>query len=113
MMNLTDTPAGAIARLDDALSRRGQSVTLRRGNSTTGQVTVKALVRGVKAEQVVGEVTQTDRKVVLSPSGLGAFGEPDASVMVVIDGKPSKIVGKPEPIRLNDVLVRINMVVKG
>ena len=37
----------------------------------------------------------------------------DATAMVVIDGKPSKIVGKPEPIRLNDVLVRINMVVKG
>lgn len=106
-------PSAAIAMLDLQLAAHGQTVILRRGNTTTGQVTVKAFVRGVKAEDIVGEVTQTDRKVVLSPSALGAFGEPDASVMVVIDGKPSKIVGKPEPIRLNDVLVRVNMVVKG
>lgn len=107
------TPSAAIAMLDRQLAAHGQTVILRRGNTTTGQATMKAFVRGVKAEDMVGEVTQTDRKVVLSPSDLGVFGEPDATVMVVIDGKPSKIVGKPEPIRLNDVLVRINMVVKG
>jgi len=107
------TPAAAIAALDRQLAKHGQTVILRRGNTTTGQATVKAFVRGVKAEDMVGEVTQTDRKVIISPSGLGAFGEPDASVMMVIDGKPFKIVGKPEPIRLNDVLVRVNIVVKG
>ena len=99
--------------LDRQLAAHGQTVKLRRGNTTVGEATMKAFVRGVKAEDIVGEVTQTDREVVLSPSGLGAFGEPDATVMVVIDGKPSKIVGKPEPIRLDDVLVRVNMVVKG
>lgn len=107
------TPAAAIAALDRQLAAHGQTVILRRGNTTTAQATMKAFVRGVKAEDLVGEVTQTDRKVVLSPSGLGAFGEPDATAMVVIDGKPSKIVGKPEMIRLDDVLVRINMVVNG
>lgn len=107
------TPSAAIASLDRQLARHGQTVILRRGNTTVGQAAVKAFVRGVKAEDLVGEVTQTDRTVVLSPSGLGTFGEPDASVSVVIDGKPLKIVGKPELIRVNDVLVRVNMVVRG
>lgn len=107
------TPSAAIAALDRQLARHGQTVILRRGNTTLGEATIKAFVRGVKAEEVAGEVTQTDRMVVLSPSGLGAFGEPAAGTMVVINGKPSTIVGKPELIKLNDVLVRINMVVKG
>lgn len=107
------TPAAAIAALDRQLAKHGQTVILRRGNTTTGQATVKAFVRGVKADDMAGEVTQTDRTVVMSPSDLTTFGEPDASVLAVIDGKPSKIVGKPELIRINDVLVRINMVVKG
>lgn len=106
-------PSAAIAMLDRQLAKHGQTVILRHGNTTVGQLTLKAFVRGVKAEEVVGEVTQTDRTVVFSPTDLGAFGEPDASVSAVIDGKPHKIVGKPEFIRLSDVLVRVNMVVKG
>lgn len=107
------TPAEAIEALDRALAVAGQSVKLRKGNSLAGEIGVSAFVRGVTADELAGEVTQTDRKVTFSPSSLGAFGEPDASVMVVIDSKPSKIVGKPELVRLNDVLVRVNMVVKG
>lgn len=106
-------PQQFIRDLDAFLQEIGQTIILRRGNTTVGQISVRGIVRGVTADDLIGEVTQTDRRVVISPSGLGAFGEPDASISVVIDGKPSQIVGKPELIRLNDVLVRINMVVKG
>ncbi|MCV9960389.1 hypothetical protein OIU34_00620 [Pararhizobium sp. BT-229] len=107
------TPAQAIAALDKQLAQHGQTVTLRKGNTVVGQATVKAFVRGVTAEDLVGNVTQTDKKVTISPTGLDAYGIPGANTIVVIDGAPTSIIGKPEVIKLDDVVVRINMAVKG
>ncbi|KQT03209.1 MULTISPECIES: hypothetical protein [unclassified Rhizobium] len=107
------TPAQAIGALDRQLAKHGQAVTLRKGNTTTGQATVKAFVRGVKAEDIVGTITQTAKKVTLSPTGLDAFGLPGANTIVKHADGQGGIIGMPEIIRLNDIVVRINMVIKG
>lgn len=107
------TPTQAIAALDRQLSAHGQTIILRKGNTTLGQATVKAFVRGVTADDIVGTITQTDKKVTISPTGLDLYGLPGTNTIAVIDGAPANIIGKPEIIRLNDVVVRINMVMKG
>lgn len=114
MLDLSDTPAGAIARLDDALERRGEDVTLRTGNTMVGQVTVRAHVRTAKARaQLIGGMVQGDKIVRISPTGLGAFGEPKKGQIVMIGNKPHAIIAEPEFLRPGGVLVRINMIVRG
>lgn len=113
MVDLSDTPAGMIARLDASLARHGQNVTLRTGNTTTGQRTCRAFVRGYKPSELIGLIKQDDKKITISPTGLGAFGEPSNGQFVVIDGRPRAIQGEPEFIRVDGVLVRINMTVRG
>lgn len=107
------TPASAIASLDRQLSEHGQDVILRTGNTTVGQVTVRAFVRGYKPEELVGLIKQGDKRVTISSTGLGAFGELRDSQIVVVDGRPRAIQGEPEFIRLAGVLVRVNMTVRG
>lgn len=107
------TPAEAIKALDDALDTSGQNITLRKGNSTVGQVSVKAIVRGVSADDIVGNITQSHKKVSVSPTGLDVFGLPGASTIVVHGDGQGAVEGKPEVVRMDDVVVRINMVIKG
>lgn len=107
------TPDQAIGALDRQLAKHGQTITLRKGNTIEGQVSVKAFVRGVTADDLTANITQTDKKVTLSPTGLEAFGIPGANTIVKDDDGQGAIIGKPEIIRLNDVIVRINMVIKG
>jgi len=107
------TPDQSIAMLDRQLARHGQTVRLRKGNTAVGEATVKAFVRGIKADEIAGTITQSDKNVTVSPSGLATFGMPAAGGTVVVDGTPRAIIGSPEIIKMNDVVVRINMVVKG
>ena len=111
-MNLADTPAGMIARLDDALSRRGQCVKLRTGNTTTGEVSARARVRGYRADELVGIIVHGDSKVVLSPSDLCVFGLPVQGGYVVVDGVPRRIVSV-YPIKVSGTLVRVELQVRG
>jgi hypothetical protein len=114
MVDMSDTPAGMISRLDDALRRRGQDIVLRNGNTTAGQVTVRAHVRTVKArDELIGGLVQGDKIVRISPTGLGSFGEPKKGQIVVIEGKPHAIVAEPEFLRPAGTLARINMIVRG
>lgn len=106
------TPAEAIAMLDAQLAEHGQTVKLRKTNTPAGEVPVRAFVRGYEAKELVGLIKLGDRKVTVSPSDLGAFGEPAANQFVVVDGKTKTIQGDPELIRINDVLVRVNMTVR-
>ncbi|RUU29761.1 hypothetical protein [Mesorhizobium sp. M6A.T.Ce.TU.016.01.1.1] len=112
MVDLSDTPAGTIARLDDALSRRGQDVKLRKSNTATGEVTVKARVRFYKPAELVGIIQQGDSKVVISPTGLTSFGVPPANGYVIVDDIPRRIIA-PTPIRVAGTLVRIELQVRG
>lgn len=106
MLDRSDTPAGMIARLDAAIARRGQTIALRRGTGTAH--TCRAKVTGYEIEKVVGLVTLADRKVIVSPTGLGAYDIPKANDDFTTQGKLGK-VQEVEPIYVDDVLVRVEM----
>jgi hypothetical protein len=107
-------PAQLLIRdLDRALAEVGQDVKLRKGNTADGEKTVRAVVRGFKPEELVGGITQSDKQVTISPTGLDADDLPAARQYVVVEGRPRSIAGEPEMIRVDGVLVRINMMVTG
>lgn len=106
------TPAEAIAMLDRQLAKHGQDVKLRKTNTTDGQVTARAFVRGYGAKELVGLIKLGDKQVTVSPSSLGVFGEPQANQFVFVDGRSRAIQGDPELIRVDGVLVRVNMTVR-
>lgn len=78
------TPQRAIAMLDDFLRKRGQDVVLRRmqlvggAQSVAASVTCRAhdrgLGRGYQANQLVGNLTQQDNVLIMSPSEIIAAG---------------------------------------
>lgn len=109
MSNVADTPEAMIDRLDAAISRRGQTVVLTKGESTKS---VMASVRPVKADEIIGTVTQTHSKVILSPTGL-------SSILPLTKGDKCKIAGRQReiafyaPFYVNDTLVRIELTVAG
>lgn len=76
MTTWADTPAGTIARLDDSLARRGETVTLRRvvgaANQVFIDVTVRVLLRGYAPNELVGGITQQDQAFILSPTQIDA-----------------------------------------
>jgi len=113
MVTTADTPAGMIARLEDALDRRGQSVTLSKiGDSPATSGMIKAHVRAVKEDEIVGPVQQTWSKVILSPTGLGVFLPLRKGDKCTIDGRPRQIEFY-QPIKSADTLVRIELMVAG
>lgn len=110
------TPQHAIAMLDRSLAKNGQTVVLRRGTAAApvAQATVKAHVRGYDPDELVSGITQKDSKVILSPTGLegwpeGMLKEKD---WIQIDGRWRTIVAAV-PVRMADILVRIELQVEG
>jgi len=103
----------AIASLDAQLAEHGQDIILRKGNTVTGQKTVRAFVRGYSPDELVGLIKQGDKKVSISATGLSGFGEPAEIVAAFFDGKHRTVQGEPEIIRIGAALVRVNMTVRG
>ena len=68
---LDDTATARIARLDDALQRRGETVILRTGNTIVGQVSVRGSVRTYGPDEIVGLISAQDREVTVQPDGTG------------------------------------------
>lgn len=100
-----------IVALDAALARAGQDVVLKRTSSGTGDVPLRAAVRGFRPDELVGGIKQGDRSVVISPSRLG--GVPvKAGDALVIAGKRHN-VETVDLINVQGVLVRLNLVVRG
>lgn len=102
----------AIARLDRRIARTGQTVTLRRGATTR---TMRAFVRGFKVAELVGNVVQGDRLIVLSPTGLAEpflTATPKRGDEVLFEGRPASVQSS-ESVMLDDVLVRMNVQVRG
>ncbi|PWE57659.1 hypothetical protein DEM27_00145 [Metarhizobium album] len=112
MIDLSDTPAGTIARLDDALSRRGETVRIRRGSI---EENVRAFVRKSKPETLGAGIAQGTRVIVFSPSFLGNFGGTvKGGDWIRIGDYPEIVIDeRPEVIRMNGVIVRINATVTG
>jgi len=106
------TAAQAIAKLDLALAKAGEDVSVH--SVTAGVpdagVTVRAAVRGFEPDELTGDIRQNDRKVILSPTGLTV--EP-------IKGRKIKIAGKTyniehaEPFRMGATVVRYECQVRG
>ena len=102
------TPAQAIAALDRQIAQHGQTVKFFRGSAS---LTAKAFVRGFKPADLVGSIIkQGDRQIVLSPSSLGAFGIPRNLDQGNVGGKPLTVTAVEE-VHMNDVLVRLNIMV--
>lgn len=109
MADLSDTPAGSIARLDAALARRGEKVFFARGAGA--QQEMRARVVDYSTEELVGLVTQADRKVLLSPTSLGGYGVPkrkDRFSSVDEQGSVEAV----RRFRVNNVLVKIELRVR-
>lgn len=133
MTDYRDTPAGAISRLDAALSRRGEDVTLSRvvkrgASNVTATVTCRASVRAVSSEDIsTGAMKATEYHVVISPTEIMAARWPgqndndqagiNAHVPMVTDvatiqGEPKQVVAA-KPIYVGGEWVRADLVVAG
>ena len=123
-----------IAALDSALQRAGEDCTLRRvagksPNAVNVDVTVRAAVRTVSADQIAGTVAQNDLNVVISPSQIlaaqwpgglrdGAVQSladpriPRATDFMVIQGRQRQVKAA-KPIFVGGAWVRCDLVVAG
>lgn len=127
------SPQEAIAALDRALSEAGEYIVLRRmvgtgQNIANVDATVRAFVRSVKPEEIVGTISQGDLNVILSPTDIDAAQwpgglpdvpglKPDARIprindKAVIQGKVRNI-SFAKPIVMDGDLVRIELTVSG
>lgn len=121
--------SGERERLDDALSRVGQTITLRRRigvTSTFSDVACKAIVRGYQPEKIVAGsvITQQDAQVIMSPSEIIAAGwssgaaspadtrVPVAGNWVIVNGVRKEIQAAAG-IYVADELVRLELTVRG
>jgi len=112
------TPQTIIARTDAAIALYGQTVTIQRTavDPGTGTITVTAsvdcpaAVRTSAPQDLEGDVV--DIRVVVSPTGLGAFGIPSRDDRILINGNPSNIetIG---PLYFGGQLCRVNMLCRG
>jgi hypothetical protein len=113
------TPRTIIAGLDRALAYTGENVTLQHttidgstgGITVSAEITCPAQIRSYAPQDLSAGDIQ-DIRVVLSPTGLGAFGIPSRDDRIVIKGNPSNIeqIG---PIYYGGQLVRVNLLCRG
>ncbi|MBB3591723.1 hypothetical protein FHX08_002067 [Rhizobium sp. BK529] len=123
------TPDHAIAQLDDQLLKHGEDILLSRrvSGGPDAEVTCRALVRGIRAEQIVGTITQLDLNVIISPTQILTAGWPSGDPpapgavdprlprvadFLVIKGRERQ-VKMSDPIYLHGQWVRCNLVVAG
>ncbi len=90
----------ALSALNRSLARAGQSVTLQRvtgGTTVVQAITLLAHVRGYEPQELVNGITQTDSKVILSPTSVAAFNSGAAAgldIRVPIKGNRMIIAGR-------------------
>jgi hypothetical protein len=127
------TPEELIADLDGSLGRRGENIILRRRDATDSpavniDVTVRARVMAFAPNELVGTISQTDSRVILSPTQIIAAGwptggsasvgyEPDTRLpktgdKAIIQGRP-RTISFVKPIYDGGTLVRIELTVAG
>lgn len=123
--------ATEIAKLDRRLRRHGEDCILRRkeGNPLADKdVTVRASVRGLKAEEISGTtITMAHSTVVMSMTQILAAGWPSGYVLIpgavdprlprandflIVKGKQRQ-VSFVDPIAVDGVVVHINLTVAG
>lgn len=107
------TPTNAIAMLDRQLAKHGSTVKLFRGEI---EVSIKGFPRGYKPDEIGSGISQGDSQVVISPTHLqgSAFQAvlPRKLDQVEYGGR-RRNVENVDAVLLDDVVVRINMQVRG
>jgi|GEM_PF-2491333 len=103
------SPAQAISMLDRQLSAHGQAIAFKRGSTEQAAV---GFVRGYKAEQLVGLISQQDREVTVSPSSLSTFQPKENDDFIITTGSKLGKVMAAEPIHMGTTLVRWNLRVR-
>jgi hypothetical protein len=115
------TPAAAIDMLNRFLAEDGQDVEMYRivgtGPTATKQglgTPIRAHVRSLNESELTAGLTQDDHLVILSPTSFAAWppAHPEKGDKAVVEGLPCN-VQIVKPIRLNGVLVRLELKVKG
>lgn len=110
------TAEQAIAALDRQLAKHGDTVTLYRYDgqprAKIDEVTVKGFVRPVKNDELVGDIKLDDIKIILSPTGLGGMSSLKKGHKALVNGRELNIE-LPKPTRMQDVLVRYDVVARG
>lgn len=124
------TPDELIRDLDSFLDEAGEDCTLRRkdGNPLTDKdVTIRASVRGLRGDEIVGTATQAFSKAVISMTQILAAGWPAGHVaapgavdpriprpndFLIVKGRVRQIMFA-DPIAINGVVVRVNLTVAG
>lgn len=104
-----------IRSLDRAIKRAGQSVVIKRpADGSTKALTIIGAVRGYKPTELVGNLKQGDSLLVISPTDFAGWGgdlEP-TSDFVEYNGR-TRAVQAVDPVYVRNVLVRLNVTVRG
>ena len=112
------TAVELIADLDANLAEAGETVTVRRYTAPTGSPrpeiheTAKATVRPLRAEELVGNIDQTWSMIITSPTSIASLLPIKKGDKVVVQGR-ERNVEFPRPIYVQDVLVRLELLVGG
>lgn len=111
------TPSQAIASLDAQITLHGDPVILRRyatpGDlSTVTDLPMNGFVRPVRPDPFVGDIDQKFWNVRISPTDFTPMWPITKGDKVVIAGRECNVEDL-EPIRMQGVLVRCNLVVAG
>lgn len=107
------TPAQAIAKLQRQLVAHGQNVDLRKiagGQTQSESLAQRAFVRGYKPEELVGQIQQGDRNVVLLPDAVAVTLKKGDKIIIA---GATVNVEVAEIVRMNDIAVRVNVRVRG
>lgn len=124
------TPASAIASLDRQLAAHGEDCILRRKEGSplvVKDIAVRASVRGLRSDELVGAATQAWSRAVMSMSQILTADWPAGHVVVegdvdpriprasdylVVKGRQRQIMFA-DPIAMDGTIVRINLTVAG
>lgn len=111
------TPAEAIAKLDRQIAKHGQDITLRRvvPNAPAIEKPSRAFARGYRPDELAGGIQQGDTLMILSPSTMPAeFVSTPLKVndRIISDGR-TRNVQYVDPVRIDGVIVRFNVLVRG
>jgi len=125
---VTVTPQAEIARLDRQLQQRGEDIVLSRKSATGSvDVTCRAKVSDYQPHELLPGtgLAQGDSRVVISPTQINDAGWPGDAPAVAGDprlpmSKDSALIGGRRravkavaPVYMQNVLIRINLVVSG
>jgi hypothetical protein len=105
------TPADAIQSIDRQIAAHGQVAKLERAKPAfSGNIPV--FHRGYRPDELSGGIQQGDSTAILSPTNLAVAGVPKRLDKLTVGGRKRNIEAA-EPVYMNDVLVRVNLWLRG